>query len=345
MPSGVTVKASEITFWEATLRYVVSSTVGCYFVAPVKTQSDTQGDEGTQDGDRMYVMRPSEEKLCFPAFPFALPQIPTFRDITRTQGVDQYKLNYHDFCHGRGSATQVTADSLDALGIDVRKDDPLMPNAAILRSAEAVDSILNAASSGSPDVPNSMNAGRILCSICQLGGLIYFTLLGIIVLVLINFLPLINFIFTLLFDGCIACIDLTTTKEGRKKVRAGVSMAKAAAKMAAANAKQARQGGRTRFGASGDGSRTFDASNVHLTAQQVRSLKRARRAQRAEMTGATTGASFGQRLRRMGAHVINLGEPSSQEGRSLLKSQHDDGISPPSSPPPPPLEEEEEGWA
>ena len=67
MPSGVTVKASEITFWEAILRYLVSSTVGCYFVAPAKTQSDTQGDEGTQDGDRMFVMRPSEEKLCFPA--------------------------------------------------------------------------------------------------------------------------------------------------------------------------------------------------------------------------------------------------------------------------------------
>lgn len=97
-------------------------------------------------------------------FPFALPQIPTFRDLTGTQGVDQYALNYHDYCHGRGSATQVTADSLDALGIDVRKDNPLMPNAAILRGAEAVDSILNAASSGSTDVPNSMNAGRILCS-------------------------------------------------------------------------------------------------------------------------------------------------------------------------------------
>ena len=67
MPTGVTVKQSEITFWEATLRYVVSSTVGCYFVAPVKAQSDTQGDDGTQDGDRMFVMRPSEEKLCFPA--------------------------------------------------------------------------------------------------------------------------------------------------------------------------------------------------------------------------------------------------------------------------------------
>lgn len=301
-------------------------------------------------------------------FPFALPQIPTFRDVTRTQGVDQYKLNYHDYCHGDGSATQVTADSLDALGIDVRKDDPLMPNAAILRSAEAVDSILNAASSGSPDVPNSMNAGRILCSsaiyatlafleplaytrarlvvpracaVCQLGGLIYFTLLGIIVLVLINFLPLINFIFTLLFDGCVACIDLTTTKEGRKQLRAGVGVARAAARAAAQNAKQARQGGGVKFGARGDDDPgAFDANDVHLTAQQARSLKRARRAQRAETRSAagasSTGASLAQRLRRLGAHVVHLGKPPPlQECVSLLKSQADT-VSPPASPPPPP---------
>ena len=97
-------------------------------------------------------------------FPFAMPQIPAFRDITRTQGVDQYALSYHDYCHGRGSATQVTADSLEALGIDPQSENVLLPNAAILRGAEAVDAILNAADSGSTDVPNSMNAGRILCS-------------------------------------------------------------------------------------------------------------------------------------------------------------------------------------
>ena len=58
----------------------------------------------------------------------------------------------------------MTADSLEALGIDPRSENPLLPNAAILRGAEAIDSILNAGSSGSPDVANSMNAGRILCS-------------------------------------------------------------------------------------------------------------------------------------------------------------------------------------
>ena len=144
----------------------------------------------------------------------------------------------------------------------------LAPNAAILRAAEAVDSILNAATSGSPEVPNAMNAGRILCSICQLGGLIYFTLMGLIVLILINFLPLINFLFQLLFDGCVACIDTVSTKEGRNKVRAGVKMARTAAR---------HQARRASTGASGSNERrvTIDANNVHLTAQQVRSLKRA----------------------------------------------------------------------
>tara|TARA_Y100000768_G_scaffold262827_2_gene200436 strand:- start:1407 stop:2009 length:603 start_codon:yes stop_codon:yes gene_type:complete len=196
------------------------------------------------------------------------------------------------------------------------------------------------------------------CAVCQLGGLIYFTLLGIIVLVLINFLPLINFIFTLLFDGCVACVDLTTTVEGRRKVRAGVGIARAAAKTAAQNAKRARQGGGggagssgVKVGASGGDPGAFDANDVHLTAQQVRSLKRARRAQRAEMRSAAgvsaTDASWTQRLRRLGARIVHLGEPPAplQEGRSLLKSQVDT-VSPPASPPPSsPRGPPQETWA
>lgn len=192
-------------------------------------------------------------------------------------------------------------------------------------------------------------------TVCQLGGLIYFTLLGIIVLVLINFLPLINFVFTLLFDGCVACVDLTTTVEGRKKARAGVGMARAAARTAVQNAKRARQGGGgsggVKMGASGGDPGAFDANDVHLTAQQVRSLKRARRAQRGEMRRAagvsSTDASWSQRLRRLGARIVHLGEPPAppQEGRSLLKAQADT-VSPPASPPlPSPRGPPQETWA
>ena len=72
LPSGATVKGSEITFWEATLRYVVAGTVGCYFVAPANEPSKTQGEDGTEDGDKLKILRPSEEKLCFPAVRWGL---------------------------------------------------------------------------------------------------------------------------------------------------------------------------------------------------------------------------------------------------------------------------------
>lgn len=67
MPSGMLVKQSEISFWEALARYIVSSTVGCYFVPPVKDNSETQGEDGADGGDALRVLRPSSEKLCFPA--------------------------------------------------------------------------------------------------------------------------------------------------------------------------------------------------------------------------------------------------------------------------------------
>ena len=72
LPSGTIVRASRVGFWEATLRYLLSSTIGCYFVKPVEQRSDTQGDGGGDaglgdDGDAIKVLRPSAEKLCFPA--------------------------------------------------------------------------------------------------------------------------------------------------------------------------------------------------------------------------------------------------------------------------------------
>ena len=101
--------------------------------------------------------------------------------MTGTEGVDQYALNYVDYCTGENSAVQQTADVIGALGIDAKSENPFLPNAAILRSAEAVDSVLNAASSGASDVPNSMNAGRILCSIAPNAAL---TLIGTLLLLL-----------------------------------------------------------------------------------------------------------------------------------------------------------------
>jgi hypothetical protein len=101
LPSGTVIEGSRVSVWEAALRYLMSSTIGCYFVKPVQQRSDTQGaDAGDQgdDGDALKVLRPSAEKFCFPAFPFLMPTMQTFRITTNTEGVDLKSLTYEQYC-------------------------------------------------------------------------------------------------------------------------------------------------------------------------------------------------------------------------------------------------------
>ena len=158
-----------------------------------------------------------------------------------------------------------------------------------------------------------MNAGRILCSICQLGGLIYFTLLGFIVLVLINFLPLINFISQLLFDGCVACVDIVTVKKKPGKPKKPASLSKPPSKRVK--------------GTGSSASSATDVSSMHLTAQQVRAIRRANRID-AEAESAS-GASFGQRVRGMRDRIVNLGEPNREEREGARLLPQHESISPP----------------
>lgn len=104
--------------------------------------------------------------------------MPSFRVATSTEGVDTNSLNYYDYCTGDNSAVQQAADVIDALGIDPRSENIFLPNAAILRTAEAVDSIANVAvtlDGASANVSNTQNTGRILCSIDCNATLTFFT--------------------------------------------------------------------------------------------------------------------------------------------------------------------------
>ena len=195
LPSGTVIEGSRVSFWEATLRYLLSSTIGCYFVKPTLQRSDTQGAEAGdkgEDGDALKVLRPSAEKLCFPAvspivqillaatacslllshtlfclraqIPFLLPTMQTFRITTNTEGVDLKSLSYQEFCT-RDGYMQAAAREIDGLGYDPRSEDPFLPNAGILRGAEAIDAVLNAARSGEAGKTENESAGAILCSI------------------------------------------------------------------------------------------------------------------------------------------------------------------------------------
>lgn len=84
--------------------------------------------------------------------------------VTNTQGVDLYGLTYENHCTHDG-ALQTTARFIDSLGFNSTSEDPFLPNAAVLRSAEAADAIANAARSGTHAKSATESAGLILCSI------------------------------------------------------------------------------------------------------------------------------------------------------------------------------------
>ncbi len=105
---------------------------------------------------------------------------------------------------------QAAAREIDAFGYDPRTEDPIIPNAAILRGAEAVDAVLNAARSGEADKTENESAGLILCSITQLGGVLYVLFVLVIATVLLSFLPVVNFFFMLCFDTASAGVAIVS---------------------------------------------------------------------------------------------------------------------------------------
>lgn len=109
LPSGADVPESKESAWQAGLRYLVGGTVGCYLTKPAEERSATQGatseeglsDEGT-DGDTLKILRPSAEKLCFPAIYNVLSHLRSFREATGTAGVNFGDLKYSTYCSDDG---------------------------------------------------------------------------------------------------------------------------------------------------------------------------------------------------------------------------------------------------
>ena len=165
---------------------------------------------GTQLPVAATAMPFSHALFCLHAqIPFLLPTMQTFRITTNTEGVDLESLSYQEFCT-RDGYMQAAAREIDGLGYDPRSEDALLPNAGILRGAEAIDAVLNAARSGEAGKTENESAGAILCSITQLGGVLYVLFVLIVATVLLSFLPVVNFFFMLCFDTASAGVAVAT---------------------------------------------------------------------------------------------------------------------------------------
>ena len=205
MPIGQRIKASDDGFFEAVIRYLVYSTIGCYFVAPRNVLSDTQGatqvegqPDRQSDNTQAKILKPSPEKLCFPAIPLAFPRFPTFRELTSTENVDWYSLSYRNWCVQQGAMKQ-TADVMASLGLNATNVD-VPGQAGPLRVAEGVDSITNIINSANAE-STAASSGYLLCSITQAGGLLYSFVVITIVSLLLVFIPAFNWLSQFLYDG------------------------------------------------------------------------------------------------------------------------------------------------
>ena len=202
LPSGASVPASSDSFWEAGVRYVVYSTLGCYLPPPENARPDTLGqtsavdaedDQSLPDGDPAAILRPAASKLCFPAVPFVVGRYPSFRDLTGTQGVDFKALTYERWCSGDGYA-QSAAREMESLGLVSNASEKEIPGqAAPLRLGEAVDSVHNAYRSAR-SASAFEASGYLMCSIVEAGGILYSLVMGFGVLVLLMLIPLANWI-------------------------------------------------------------------------------------------------------------------------------------------------------
>ena len=214
MPSGQVAPRSKESFWIATARYAVAGTQARtlriaarnaahlppharpYLAGFQKQRSEAF--RSFDDGEAVYVHRPTANKMCFPAIWFVLPRIGEWRVITNTVGrrtvrrhrlrhprtpgarcfllltfayplLARASLTYERWC-ARDGLMQQTARAIDDVGeavsignISARNRNVLIPNAPLLRAAEGLDALTYAFYSSEQNTPHEA-AGYLLCA-------------------------------------------------------------------------------------------------------------------------------------------------------------------------------------
>ena len=211
----ITVPKATDNIFSATLKYVVYSTIGCYFTRPVDnvaSSSFTDPNDPTKatDGETLKILRASEEKLCFPAIPLAVPTIPKFHVWTKSKGLDFETLTYEEYCTAGG----YQQSTLDFFGIDVKSGAASwLGLPGILRVAEASDSIEGLVNSAKADTGREV-IGYLLCSIVEFGGVLYVLVVLVLLTALLPCLQVSSFLAGIVVDVTVLLISKKAKEEG-----------------------------------------------------------------------------------------------------------------------------------
>ena len=113
-----------------------------------------------------------------------------------------YSLTYERWC-ARDGLMQQTARAIDDLNLGenltARNRNVLFPNAPLLRFAEGFDALTYAFYSAEQNTPHEA-AGYLLCTMVQLGGLIYTAIVVGIALIMLSFFTCFNWVFGVFYD-------------------------------------------------------------------------------------------------------------------------------------------------
>jgi hypothetical protein len=144
-------------------RYIAYDTLLCYMYPPPHIGGSPMGD-GTP------IELHYSNKACFPMIPYLPPDMKTFNDAFNLgEHFDWGSLEYDQQCD---SATVLALigpmmGDLTSVGFIAA------PYGSLLRFAEGVDSLRNLGKTGDTTLTNSQRGSAIVCSIAQLGGLIW----------------------------------------------------------------------------------------------------------------------------------------------------------------------------
>lgn len=163
--------------FDAAYRYIISI-VNCYLVKPEPrpVQSALGSNEPvgeSTDGTALKVLRTSDDRLCFPAIPFIIPAIPTFRELLGFYE-SWNTLSYEEFCY-RDHATEFLDKTFSDAGLDSTSAAGwALGLPGLLRVAEGIDSIWRFVLVGT-STTGPERAGSLICGILEFGGVSAFS--------------------------------------------------------------------------------------------------------------------------------------------------------------------------
>ena len=153
-------------------RYVVYDTLMCYLYPPPSVAGGAFGDGTT-------IKLHFSNRACFPMIPWLPPDPPRFNEFFGFDETFKWSsLEYNNSCDSAAVKALIgpMMGELSAVGFIAA------PYGSVLRFAEGIDSIRNLIKTGQSDLSQSQRASALVCSVAQLGGVIWMAILTLFML-------------------------------------------------------------------------------------------------------------------------------------------------------------------